>query len=109
MKAPVKMSVIIIIIIISGNSLNGGSIDSNWVAVGVSFSTYDRENNPFLPPGDCCACMDMSNGWWFRYCQAANLNGQYDSAMYGGGIQWYAWTNFGNSLKASQMKVIPFP
>ncbi|KAJ8269526.1 hypothetical protein COCON_G00121330 [Conger conger] len=86
---------------------------------GMMFSTYDRDNDKWIPgdPTKQCARED-GGGWWYNRCHSSNPNGRYywggeytkDMAKHGtdDGIVWMNWKGSWYSLKAISMKIRPF-
>ncbi|XP_035281988.1 fibrinogen beta chain [Anguilla anguilla] len=86
---------------------------------GMMFSTYDRDNDKWLPgdPTKQCSRED-GGGWWYNRCHSSNPNGRYywggqyskDMAKHGtdDGIVWMNWKGSWYSLKAISMKIRPF-
>lgn len=86
---------------------------------GMMFSTYDRDNDNWLPgdPSKQCARED-GGGWWYNRCHSANPNGRYyiggaytrHMAKHGtdDGVVWMNWKGSWYSLKAISMKIRPF-
>ncbi|KAI4891312.1 hypothetical protein NFI96_033521 [Prochilodus magdalenae] len=86
---------------------------------GMMFSTYDRDNDRWVPgdPSKQCSRED-GGGWWYNQCHSANPNGRY---YWGGsytkymakhgtddGVVWMNWKGSWYSLKAISMKIRPF-
>ncbi|XP_028419960.1 fibrinogen beta chain [Perca flavescens] len=86
---------------------------------GMMFSTYDRDNDNWIPgdPSKQCARED-GGGWWYNRCHSANPNGRYymggaytrKMAKHGtdDGVVWMNWKGSWYSLKAISMKIRPF-
>uniref|UniRef100_A0A8C9SRL7 Fibrinogen beta chain n=1 Tax=Scleropages formosus TaxID=113540 RepID=A0A8C9SRL7_SCLFO len=86
---------------------------------GMMFSTYDRDNDNWLPgdPSKQCSRED-GGGWWYNRCHSSNPNGRYywgglytkHMAKHGtdDGIVWMNWKGSWYSLKAISMKIRPF-
>ncbi|XP_048827037.1 fibrinogen beta chain isoform X2 [Brienomyrus brachyistius] len=86
---------------------------------GMMFSTYDRDNDNWLPgdPSKQCSRED-GGGWWYNRCHSSNPNGRYywggaytrQMAKHGtdDGIVWMNWKGSWYSLKAISMKIRPF-
>lgn len=86
---------------------------------GMMFSTYDRDNDNWLPgdPTKQCSRED-GGGWWYNRCHSANPNGRYyiggaytqQMAKHGtdDGVVWMNWKGSWYSLKAISMKIRPF-
>jgi len=85
---------------------------------GMMFSTYDRDNDNWIPgdPSKQCAKED-GGGWWYNRCHSANPNGRYymggaytrSMAKHGtdDGVVWMNWKGSWYSLKAISMKIRP--
>ncbi|XP_056318172.1 fibrinogen beta chain [Danio aesculapii] len=86
---------------------------------GMMFSTYDRDNDKWIPgdPSKQCSKED-GGGWWYNRCHSCNPNGRY---YWGGaytkymakhgtddGIVWMNWKGSWYSLKTISMKIRPF-
>ncbi|NP_001279517.1 fibrinogen beta chain precursor [Callorhinchus milii] len=82
----------------------------------MMFSTFDRDNDGWIP-GDVtkqCARED-GGGWWYNRCHSANPNGRYywgggytrEMAKHGtdDGIVWMDWKGSWYSLKKMSMKI----
>uniref|UniRef100_A0A7N8XJT3 Fibrinogen beta chain n=1 Tax=Mastacembelus armatus TaxID=205130 RepID=A0A7N8XJT3_9TELE len=86
---------------------------------GMMFSTYDRDNDKWIPgdPSKQCSRED-GGGWWYNRCHSANPNGRYyiggaytrQMAKHGtdDGIVWMNWKGSWYSLKAISMKIRPY-
>ena len=86
---------------------------------GMMFSTYDRDNDNWIPgdPSKQCSKED-GGGWWYNRCHSANPNGRYymggaytrQMAKHGtdDGVVWMNWKGSWYSLKAISMKIRPF-
>jgi len=86
---------------------------------GMMFSTFDRDNDKWIPgdPSKQCSRED-GGGWWYNRCHSANPNGRYyiggaytrHMAKHGtdDGIVWMNWKGSWYSLKAISMKIRPF-
>uniref|UniRef100_A0AAQ6IT10 Fibrinogen beta chain n=1 Tax=Anabas testudineus TaxID=64144 RepID=A0AAQ6IT10_ANATE len=86
---------------------------------GMMFSTYDRDNDNWIPgdPSKQCSRED-GGGWWYNRCHSANPNGRYyfggsytrQMAKHGtdDGMVWMNWKGSWYSLKAISMKIRPF-
>uniref|UniRef100_A0A8C2ZZN8 Fibrinogen beta chain n=1 Tax=Cyclopterus lumpus TaxID=8103 RepID=A0A8C2ZZN8_CYCLU len=84
----------------------------------MMFSTYDRDNDNWIPgdPSKQCARED-GGGWWYNRCHSANPNGRYyiggaytrHMAKHGtdDGLVWMNWKGSWYSLKAMSMKIRP--
>ncbi|KAA8592034.1 hypothetical protein FQN60_017408 [Etheostoma spectabile] len=105
----------------SGNAGNGfleGSTElfgvnrTMTIHNGMMFSTYDRDNDNWIPgdPSKQCARED-GGGWWYNRCHSANPNGRYyvggaytrKMAKHGtdDGVVWMNWKGSWYSLKAA--------
>ncbi|KAI4800462.1 hypothetical protein KUCAC02_009689 [Chaenocephalus aceratus] len=85
----------------------------------MMFSTYDRDNDNWVPgdPSKQCARED-GGGWWYNRCHSANPNGRYyiggaytrRMAKHGtdDGVVWMNWKGSWYSLKTISMKIRPF-
>uniref|UniRef100_A0A3B1IKS5 Fibrinogen beta chain n=1 Tax=Astyanax mexicanus TaxID=7994 RepID=A0A3B1IKS5_ASTMX len=86
---------------------------------GMMFSTYDRDNDRWVPgdPSKQCSRED-GGGWWYNSCHSANPNGRYywggaytkNMAKHGtdDGVVWMNWKGSWYSLKAISIKIRPF-
>nr|CBX31964.1 fibrinogen beta chain precursor [Plecoglossus altivelis] len=86
---------------------------------GMMFSTYDRDNDNWIPgdPTKQCSRED-GGGWWYNRCHSANPNGRYywggaytrNMAKHGtdDGMVWMNWKGSWYSLKTMSMKIRPF-
>ena len=80
----------------AGNSLK--------VHNGMSFSTYDKDNDVY----ESTNCADKYNGgWWYKNCfyYGCNLNGEYGNTGYGKGINYYTLTGYYTSLSYVEIKI----
>ncbi|KAI1883684.1 hypothetical protein AGOR_G00234090 [Albula goreensis] len=86
---------------------------------GMMFSTYDRDNDKWIPGDSSKQCSrEDGGGWWYNRCHSSNPNGRYywggpytkDMAKHGtdDGIVWMNWKGSWYSLKAISMKIRPF-
>uniref|UniRef100_A0A3P8V3P7 Fibrinogen beta chain n=1 Tax=Cynoglossus semilaevis TaxID=244447 RepID=A0A3P8V3P7_CYNSE len=112
----------------SGNAGNGlmegalqlfGENRTMTIHNGMMFSTYDRDNDNWIPgdPSKQCSKED-GGGWWYNRCHSANPNGRYymggaytsNMAKHGtdDGVVWLNWKGGWYSLKAISMKIRPF-
>ncbi|KAK2817701.1 hypothetical protein Q7C36_021634 [Tachysurus vachellii] len=109
----------------AGNTFNTGATElfgvnrTMTIHNGMMFSTYDRDNDRWVPgdPSKQCAKED-GGGWWYNACHSANPNGRYywggaytkNMAKHGtdDGIVWMNWKGSWYSLKAISMKIRPF-
>ncbi|GLD53762.1 fibrinogen beta chain [Lates japonicus] len=86
---------------------------------GMMFSTYDRDNDNWIPgdPSKQCSREDV-DGWWYNRCHSANPNGRYyiggpytpNMAKHGtdDGVVWMNWKGSWYSLKSISMKIRPY-
>ena len=58
--------------------MNDGTIEGGGFHNGMSFSTYNRDND--RNQGDCASA--WGGGWWYNACYRFDLNGRY-------GLQFY--------------------
>jgi hypothetical protein len=65
----------------------GNATDSMTYSTGMTFSTYDRDNDLSSAP---CARYN-GGGWWYSHCQISNLNGPYDIGMIWFHRHWKDW------------------
>ncbi|EDS29157.1 angiopoietin-2 [Culex quinquefasciatus] len=65
----------------------------------AKFSTFDRDNDSSSTKN--CA-KDFHSGWWFDNCRNSNLNGPYEKASNGYGIEWGTWAD---AAKFSKMMI----
>uniref|UniRef100_A0A9J8AZ34 Fibrinogen beta chain n=1 Tax=Cyprinus carpio carpio TaxID=630221 RepID=A0A9J8AZ34_CYPCA len=86
---------------------------------GMMFSTYDRDNDKWIPGDSSKQCSrEDGGGWWYNRCHSCNPNGRY---YWGGsytkymakhgtddGIVWMNWKGSWYSLKSISMKIRPF-
>ncbi|KAM3591098.1 uncharacterized protein V6R79_022328 [Siganus canaliculatus] len=109
----------------AGNCLLDGSSElfgenrTMTIHNGMMFSTYDRDNDNWIPgdPSKQCSRED-GGGWWYNRCHSANPNGRYyiggpytkQMAKHGtdDGVVWMNWKGSWYSLKAISMKIRPF-
>ena len=87
------------------SSYSGTAGDSMSSQNGMQFSTKDRDND--LYRGSCAI---HHSAWWFTACSNSMLNGKYvigRTKTTGGGIHWYYFKGYHNSLKKTEMKVRP--
>ena len=82
----------------------GDSLDTKngWSANDMAFTTKDRDNDQ---NGGNCGATERG-GWWYRSCQAANLNGIYNGPNVKG-INWYYYKMNRDSFRRSEMKFRP--
>ena len=81
----------------------GTAGDSLRYNKGMKFTTLDRDNDLKSGLGNCAlSCMD---GWWYKNCAQANLNGEH---VYGGSdwrlVIWYGFKGT-KSLQTVEMKL----
>ncbi|XP_068426970.1 fibrinogen beta chain [Clinocottus analis] len=109
----------------AGNALLEGSSElfgenrTMTIHNSMMFSTYDRDNDNWIPgdPSKQCARED-GGGWWYNRCHSANPNGRYyvggaytsHMAKHGtdDGMVWMNWKGSWYSLKALSMKIRPY-
>ncbi|XP_042257976.1 fibrinogen beta chain [Thunnus maccoyii] len=109
----------------AGNCFLDGSLElfgenrTMTIHNGMQFSTYDRDNDNWIPgdPSKQCSRED-GGGWWYNRCHSANPNGRYyiggaytrHMAKHGtdDGVVWMNWKGSWYSLKAISMKVRPY-
>lgn len=76
--------------------------DSLWLHDGMSFTTYDNDNDS----NGTINCGELfRGGWWYHTCHTANLNGEYGNTIKSKGINWYYWKGFYYSMKEARMMV----
>ncbi|XP_078263544.1 fibrinogen beta chain [Rhinoraja longicauda] len=104
--------------LMDGTKLLSGKNRSMTIHHGMMFSTYDRDNDGWLPenPSKHCARED-GGGWWYNSCHSANPNGIYywngqyskDITKHGtdDGVVWMDWKGSWYSLKKMSMKTRP--
>jgi len=85
---------------VSGYSGNAG--DAFWSYDQMMFTTYDRDNDPLIPPGyeKNCAVYN-GGGFWYKYCSHVSVNGV--------GVRFRWWTEDKGTtlfLKSSRMWVV---
>nr|XP_020477834.1 fibrinogen beta chain [Monopterus albus] len=109
----------------AGNCLLDGALQlfgvnrTMTIHTGMMFSTFDRDNDKWVPgdPTKQCSRED-GGGWWYNRCHSANPNGRYymggaytrQMAKHGtdDGVVWMNWKGSWYSLKAISMKIRPF-
>ncbi|XP_071837053.1 fibrinogen-like protein A [Apostichopus japonicus] len=70
-----------------------------------AFSTFDRDNDIFSSTN--CAVI-FHGAWWYKYCAASNLNGNYMAADDDrSSIRWYNLPGGWNNIKYTEMKIRP--
>ncbi|KAJ8315159.1 hypothetical protein KUTeg_007309 [Tegillarca granosa] len=79
------------------DTFTGNAGDALDYCKGYRFATYDNDKN------NCS--MLYSGAWWYRGCHHSNLNGLYNTTIYGKGINWYHWHGYYYSLKTTEMKI----
>uniref|UniRef100_A0A8C4RD61 Fibrinogen beta chain n=1 Tax=Eptatretus burgeri TaxID=7764 RepID=A0A8C4RD61_EPTBU len=104
--------------LIQGASQLQGENRTMTIHNGMEFSTFDRDNDGWLPgnPQKQCAKED-DGGWWYNRCHSANPNGRY---YWGGvytkqqtdlgtddGVVWMNWKGSWYSLREMSMKMRP--
>ncbi|XP_032875602.1 fibrinogen beta chain isoform X2 [Amblyraja radiata] len=104
--------------LMEGSKLLFGLNRSMTIHQDMMFSTYDRDNDGWLPndPSKQCARED-GGGWWYNRCHSANPNGRYywnghytkQMTNHGtdDGIVWMDWKGSWYSLKKMSMKMRP--
>lgn len=104
--------------LMDGSKLLFGQNRSMTIHQDMMFSTYDRDNDGWLPhdPSKQCARED-GGGWWYNRCHSANPNGRYywnghytkEMTTHGtdDGIVWMDWKGSWYSLKKMSMKTRP--
>ena len=65
----------------------GNATDTMTYSSGMTFSTYDRDNDVSSAP---CARYN-GGGWWYSHCQISNLNGPYDVGVIWFQKEWHDW------------------
>eukprot|EP00112_Aurelia_sp_Birch-Aquarium-sp1_P022634 Seg6445.1 transcript_id=Seg6445.1/GoldUCD/mRNA.D3Y31 product="Fibrinogen-like protein A" protein_id=Seg6445.1/GoldUCD/D3Y31 len=86
---------------VSGYS--GNASDSLSYHNGMSFTTYDRDNDRW---GGNCASSHSRGAWWYNSCWYSDLNSLYpDGTKYGKRMSWYHLSNRVDSIIYSEMKV----
>lgn len=88
---------------IAGNSIN---LPQPQVLDGMFFSTKDNDND-IHDSGNCATTMGGNDGWWYRNCHYANLNGRYGDDSYHDGIIWGTWHGMSYSMPFTEMKTKP--
>ncbi|XP_076839335.1 fibrinogen beta chain [Brachyhypopomus gauderio] len=109
----------------AGNTLMEGATElfgenrTMTIHNGMMFSTFDRDNDRWVPgdPSKQCSKED-GGGWWYNSCHSANPNGRY---YWGGsytkymakhgtddGVVWMNWKGSWYSLKTISMKIRPY-
>nr|XP_034309687.1 ficolin-1-like [Crassostrea gigas] len=84
------------------NGYSGNAGDSLWLHDGMSFTTYDNDNDN---NGTVNCGSLFRGGWWYHTCHTANLNGEYGNTIKSKGINWYYWKGFYYSMKEVRMMV----
>ncbi|XP_074518071.1 fibrinogen beta chain [Halichoeres trimaculatus] len=104
---------------LEGTSTLTGENRTMTIHNGMMFSTYDRDNDNWVPgdPTKQCARED-GGGWWYNRCHSANPNGRYyiggaytrNMAKHGtdDGVVWMNWKGSWYSLKTISMKMRPY-
>ena len=86
--------------------LTGTAGDSLGYNNGMKFTTQDVDND--RASGDCAQY--YHGAWWFHYCGASHLNGEYLRGRHNQdykGIYWYHFKGYYYSYKVAEMKVAP--
>ncbi|XP_056431764.1 fibrinogen beta chain [Gadus chalcogrammus] len=109
----------------AGNTLEQGATElygenrTMTIHNGMMFSTFDRDNDKWIPGDSSKQCsMEDGGGWWYNRCHSANPNGRYymggaytsRMAKHGtdDGMVWMNWKGSWFSLKTMSMKIRPF-
>ncbi|KAG8228055.1 hypothetical protein J437_LFUL007225 [Ladona fulva] len=87
----------------------GDAGDSLSYHVGMKFSTHDFDQDEWLD-GNCA--QSRSGAWWYKGCEASNLNGRYLNGHLppeyeNQGIYWQDWLGPQYSLMKSRMSIRP--
>ncbi|KAF1373417.1 hypothetical protein PFLUV_G00238650 [Perca fluviatilis] len=86
---------------------DGGAGDSLSYHNGVSFSTFDSDQDRWN--GNCAK--SHLGGFWYRDCHNTNPNGVYrrgaDNTLDAVGVEWATWKGRNYSLKTISMKIRP--
>ncbi|XP_062609945.1 fibroleukin-like [Saccostrea cucullata] len=69
---------------------------------GMSFSTPDRDNDRWSA-GNCAVLSDRRGGWWFNWCHAAFLNGQWSPESWY--RPWFPTVTDGKQIKETLMMI----
>merc|ERR1712183_348275 len=89
-----------------GNAGDAFNYKSGTRHQGMSFSTYDRDQD--INGGGSCA-KEWSGAWWFGRCFWAHLNGVYATPEAApsspSGVQWFTFHGAHRPLKYSEMKI----
>ncbi|XP_078370673.1 microfibril-associated glycoprotein 4-like [Oculina patagonica] len=90
---------------LSLGTYSGTAGDSLSYHRGLPFSTKDQDNDSWSTN---CAVI-RKGAWWYRGCNASNLNGFYHNGKHSGsdGVNWGAWRGYGYSVKRAEMKIRP--
>jgi ficolin len=83
-----------------GSFTKGDAGDSLSYHNGMQFSTKDQDN-----AGSCA--QSYNGAWWYQSCHLSNLNGAYNSTVFGKGMNWQSWRGHNYSLKRTEMKIRP--
>jgi len=84
---------------------SGDAGDALDFHLGMQFSTKDQDNDVH---GDINCATDCLGAWWYRDCQQANLNGEYNNTETLQGVTWYQWLGHNYPLRFTEMKIRPF-
>ncbi|XP_034474807.1 microfibril-associated glycoprotein 4-like [Drosophila innubila] len=82
---------------------NGTAGDSLSYHLGMKFSTFDRDNEPWK---DNCA-VKCSGAWWYNTCHFSNLGGRYNDNSLDNGIIWETFRGRKYSLRRAVMMIRP--
>ena len=87
-----------------GAFLGGPAGDSLSAQNGFKFSTWDVDQDTW---SSNCA-VEFHGAWWYYDCHRSNLNGAYlngKHTTFADGVNWFAWTDYYESLARTEMKV----
>lgn len=88
----------------AGDSLGTGIPEALRVHTGMSFSTFDRDNDRHEYDGSCS--VEKHGAWWYNSCYWSHLNGKYKKYGDNTGIDWYSWSELNyHTLKKTEMKI----
>ncbi|XP_014680622.1 PREDICTED: ficolin-1-like [Priapulus caudatus] len=82
-------------------SYRGNANDAMTYHSGQKFSTRDQDNDEHSTH---CA-QEYLGAWWYKSCQFANLNGEYDNSNYAQGLSWKEWRGYEHSMMTTSMKL----